>query len=69
LTSQEIGVTFLTPAHRTYKRVSVACPQQTDPSLTSGSLPQRAYKHRRGTWQAVLRLAGTPVTTTNFRVA
>jgi hypothetical protein len=69
LAGQKLTVTFLTPAHRTYKRVATAWPDQTSPQLVVGSLAHRAYRHRRGIWQAVLRVAGTQLATTSFRVA
>lgn len=66
---QKVTVTFVTPAHRTYKRVATAWPEQTSPELVVGSLAHRAYRHRPGMWQAVLRIAGRQLATTPFRVA
>lgn len=68
LVGQKLTVTFITPAHRTYKRVSTAWPQQSSPSLIIGSLLSRGYKHRHGVWQAVLRVAGKEVNRASFRV-
>jgi hypothetical protein len=37
-------------------------------TLTTGALPIRAYKHRRGVWYAVLRVDGQWVKTKSFRI-
>ena len=68
LQGQKLTVTFVTPAHRAYKRVSTMWPDQTAPTITIGSLLSRGYKHRRGLWQAVLRVGGKEVNRTAFRV-
>lgn len=68
LAGQKLTVSFITPARRTYKRVSVPWPQQTTPTISIGSLLSRGYKHRRGVWQAVLRVGGKEINRTAFRV-
>jgi hypothetical protein len=68
LVGQKLTVAFVTPAHRTYKRVSVRWPKQTTPAISVGSLLSRGYKHRHGLWQAVLRVEGKEIKRTAFRV-
>ena len=67
LSGQKVTVTFITPARVTYKRVSAVW-DQSDPSIIIGALSSRGYKHRRGVWQAVLRVGGKEVNRTSFRV-
>ena len=68
LPGQKLSVSFITPARRTYKRVSSPWPDQTSPSIIIGSLPSGGYKHRRGVWQAVLRINGKEINRVAFRV-
>jgi hypothetical protein len=38
------------------------------PTITTQPLPSRAYKHRRGTWRAILRVGDTQLKSTPFHV-
>jgi hypothetical protein len=63
-----VQVSYLTPANRTYKTVTSTWPGGRARTLITASLPGRAYKHRRGTWRVVLRVAGTQIKRSSFRV-
>jgi hypothetical protein len=63
-----LSVSYLTPARRTYKTVNSTWPNGRAQTMTSGALPARAYKHRRGTWRAILRVAGKQIKRSSFRV-
>jgi hypothetical protein len=63
-----VQVSYVTPTNRTYKTVTSTWPGGKTRSLTTASLPGRAYKHRRGTWRVVLRVAGSQVKRSAFRV-
>jgi hypothetical protein len=63
-----VSVSYVTPARRTYKTASSTWPQGRSQTLTSAALPARAYKHRRGTWRAILRVAGRQIKSSSFRV-
>jgi hypothetical protein len=63
-----LSVSYVTPAHRTYKTVTSTWPSKPRQTLVSAPLPGRAYKHRRGTWRATLSALGAKVKTTTFRV-
>lgn len=67
LAGQKLTVTFLTPSRRTYKRVPATW-DQSDPTIIIGSLSSRGYKHRRGIWQAVLRINAKEINRMSFRV-
>ena len=67
-TGQQLTLTFVTPARRIYKGISATWSAANPAAITMGSLPQRAYRHRRGTWQAVLQVGGQTVATTSFVV-
>jgi hypothetical protein len=65
----ELSVSYVTPARRTYKTVISTWPGGASrASLTAAPLPARAYRHRHGRWQAILRVAGRQIKTTSFRV-
>jgi hypothetical protein len=68
LAGARVQVSYMTPAKRTYKTVTSTWPGGKARTLTSASLPSRAYKHRRGTWRVVLRVAGTQIKRSSFRV-
>jgi hypothetical protein len=63
-----LSVTYVTPARRTYKTVTSTWPNGPAQTLTSAALPARAYRHRRGTWRAILRVADKQIKTSSFRV-
>jgi hypothetical protein len=63
-----VSVSYVTPARRTYKTVSSTWPSGRSQTLISGALPARAYKHRRGAWRAILRVAGRQIKRSSFRV-
>jgi hypothetical protein len=65
---QRVTVTYVTPRHATYKTVTLAWPATTPRTITIGSLSAGAYRHRRGTWCAVLRVDGEWVKTKTFHV-
>jgi hypothetical protein len=63
-----LTVSYVTPAQTTYKSVAVTWPGRASRTLTVAPLPARAYRHRRGRWRAILRIADTPLKTASFRV-
>jgi hypothetical protein len=65
---QRVTVTYVTPRHATYKTVTLPWPATTPRTITIGSLSAGAYRHRRGTWCAVLRVDGEWVKTKTFHV-
>jgi hypothetical protein len=65
---QRLLVSYVTPAHRIYKTVASRWPTGGARVGITPSLPARAYRHRRGTWHAILRIAGHQIKSTSFRV-
>jgi hypothetical protein len=65
---QRVLVSYITPRHKTYKTVASRWPTGGAKSAITPSLLARGYKHRRGTWHAILRIAGQQVRSTAFRV-
>ena len=65
---QRLLVSYVTPARRTYKTVVARWPTGDTRTIIVPALPARAYAHRRGTWRAILRLAGREVKHTSFKV-
>jgi hypothetical protein len=63
-----LSVSYVTPRRKTYKTVIATWPSKTVKTLTTAPLPGRAYKHRRGTWRATLRVGGTKIKSTSFKV-
>ena len=63
-----VSVAYVTPRHVIYKTVRTMWPGGAATTLTSQGLPARAYKHRRGTWFAVLRVDGAWIKTTALHV-
>jgi hypothetical protein len=68
LAGARVQASYMTPANRTYTTVTSTWPGGKARTLTTASLPGRAYKHRRGTWRVVLRVAGVQVKRSSFRV-
>jgi hypothetical protein len=65
---QRVLVSYVTPAHKTYKTVASRWPTGGAKTAITPSLQARGYKRRRGTWHAILRIAGKQVKSTSFRV-
>lgn len=65
---ESVAVSFVTPRHVTYKTVHATWSAADAPTMTMGSLPAQAYKRRRGTWRAVLRVDGQWIKTKTFHV-
>jgi hypothetical protein len=65
---QRLLVSYVTPARKTYKTVTARWPTGDTKTIIAPGLAARAYKHRHGTWRAVLRLAGKEVKWTSFKV-
>jgi hypothetical protein len=65
---QRLLVSYVTPARKTYKTVAAKWPTGGAKAGITPALLARAYKHRRGTWRAILRIAGKQVKVTTFRV-
>ena len=65
---QRLLVSYVTPARRTYKTVTARWPTGDTKTIIAPGLAARAYKHRRGTWRAILRLAGKQVKVVSFKV-
>lgn len=65
---QRLLVSYVTPARRTYKTVTARWPTGDTKTIIAPGLPARAYRHRRGTWRAILRLAGKEVKAVSFKV-
>jgi hypothetical protein len=63
-----ISVSYVTPKRRTYKTVRSTWSSPQSQTLTTASLPGRAYKHRRGTWRVILHIGSQRIKTTSFRV-
>jgi hypothetical protein len=68
---ERFSLSFMTPGRRsrTYKTVRSTWPGGTSRTITTASLPAHAYKHRRGTWRAVLTVDGKQVNRASFRVS
>lgn len=64
----KLTVSYVAPTGRTYKTVTSKWPSGAASALTAAPLAARAYRHRRGRWQAILRVAGQRVKTASFRV-
>jgi hypothetical protein len=65
---QRVLVSYVTPKHKVYKTVSSKWPTGGARVAITPSLQARGYKHRRGTWHAILRIAGKQIRSTAFRV-
>jgi hypothetical protein len=65
---QTLSVAFLTPRHRIARRVTTVFSGHGGSTATIGSLRRASYRHRRGVWSAVLRVAGRRVAVMRFRV-
>jgi hypothetical protein len=63
-----MSIAYVSPRHRTYKTIRAKWPAGSVQTYTGGTLPLRAYKHRRGIWRAILRVDGRQVNATAFRV-
>jgi hypothetical protein len=63
-----LSLSYVTPARRTYKTVTSTWPSKRSQTMTLAALPARAYKHRRGTWRAILRVGARQLKRTTFRV-
>jgi hypothetical protein len=63
-----LSVSYVTPAHRTYKTVTSTWPSRPRQTLVTAPLRSPAYEHRRGTWHATLRAAGAKIKSSAFRV-
>ena len=68
VTGAKLAVSYVAPTRRTYKTVTSKWPSGASKALTAAPLAARAYQHRRGRWQAILRVGGQRVKTTSFRV-
>lgn len=64
----KLTVSYVAPTRRTYKTVRSRWPSGASTTLTAAPLAASAYRHRRGLWRAILRVAGQRVKTTSFRV-
>jgi hypothetical protein len=67
LSGARVVLEFVRPGGRTHSRVRTTWSGQSQP-LQLGGLQSRSYKHRRGTWKAVLRIDGVARSTVKFRV-
>ncbi|HEX7298624.1 MAG TPA: hypothetical protein VF257_06435 [Solirubrobacteraceae bacterium] len=65
---ERLFVSYVSPKRGTYKTVRATWPAGQARTLTTATLPARAYKHRRGLWRAILRVGGKQVRSTAFRV-
>lgn len=65
---EALSIAYVSPAHRTYKTIRSTWRTRKTQTYTGGTLPGRAYKHRRGLWRVTLRVAGRAVNTSAFRV-
>jgi hypothetical protein len=65
---QRLLVSYVKPNRRTYKTVTARWPTGDTKTIIAPGLPARAYRHRRGTWHVILRMAGKQVKSTAFRV-
>jgi hypothetical protein len=61
-------VSYVTPAHRTYKTMTTRWPSTGSRALNAAPLTARAYANRHGRWRAVLSVSGRRIRTTSFRV-
>jgi hypothetical protein len=68
-TDERVSVAFFTPKGHRYKTVTWKWPNNQAQTMTSrAGLPAGAFKDRRGTWRAVLRIGARKINTATFRV-
>jgi hypothetical protein len=65
---QRLLVSYVTPARKTYKTVTARWPTGDTRTIIVPGLPAKAYRHRHGTWRAILRMAGKELKHTSFKV-
>jgi hypothetical protein len=68
LRGERLSVTYVTPAHRTYKTVKLTSRGGTSQTLATAALPVRAYRHRKGLWRVLLQIDNHQVSNRVFRV-
>lgn len=68
LAGERMSLTWVTPAHRTYKTVRVTSRGGSTQTLNTAALPARAYAKRRGLWRAILKVDGRHVSSKAFRI-
>jgi hypothetical protein len=67
---ERLSVSYVSPKRGTYKTVTATWPDGSSrTTITTATLPARAYKHRRGVWRVILRVDGKQIKSTPFRVA
>jgi hypothetical protein len=68
LRGERLSLSYMTPKRRTYKTVAVTSPGGKSQTLVKAALPVRAYRHRHGSWRAILRIPGHQVSNIRFKV-
>jgi hypothetical protein len=68
LAGERLSLSYVTPAHRVYKTVGATSRGARAVVLKGTALPARAYKRRRGTWRAILRINNHELSSTTFKV-
>jgi hypothetical protein len=63
-----VSLSFVTPAHKTHNVLSSIWEEGSTPTVLVKQLTSRAYAHRRGKWQIILRVNGKEIRRTTFRV-
>jgi hypothetical protein len=68
LAGERLSLSYVTPARRVYKTVASTSRGARAIVLKGAALPSRAFKRRRGTWRAILRVDNHELTRTTFKV-
>jgi hypothetical protein len=68
LTGERLSLSYITPAHRVYKTVRSKATGRRAQVLKTAALPSRAFRHRPGTWRAILRVDNHELSSTTFKV-
>jgi hypothetical protein len=68
LRGEQLSLSYMTPKRRTYKTVTLKSPGGRSQTLVRAALPARAYRHRHGTWRAILRIPGHQLSSIGFKV-
>jgi hypothetical protein len=68
LAGERLSLSYVTPARRVYKTVGARSRGARAIVLKGAALPSRAFKRRRGTWRAILRVDNHELSSTTFKV-
>jgi len=68
LAGEHLSLSYITPKGRIYKSVGMTSRGGKSQTLTKAALPVRAYRHRHGTWRAILRMGRHQLSSIRFKV-